>query len=323
LDQGDETVNIDEVKRTLRGPMIPVITNLNDDLSVDHAAIRENVQYVVERGIVTGRGVLLAVGAGGDFPMLTLEERKTAAQTIAEAAAGEAPVVVGAQDTKVDVCIELARWAEAIGACGIQVAPPYYYTPSDDDIIRVFEAVHDATERTVLMIYYTWWEGCTMSFELIERLGELPRCRSLKWSHPSGGGPYLRGVHRFAPSMAVVDNQGMAVMTHMLGGTGVITHLATVWPDHDLAVWTLLEAGDYAAAQKRITAVNWPWYDFRCKMGARTGGESPTVKAALELCGRPGGPSRLPSRALTDDERAELRDLLLRIGVPGVSPRAL
>ncbi len=36
-------INIDEVKRLLRGPMIPVITNLNNDLSVDHGAIRENV----------------------------------------------------------------------------------------------------------------------------------------------------------------------------------------------------------------------------------------------------------------------------------------
>jgi len=42
------------------------------------------------------------------------------------------------------------------------------------------------------------------------------------------------------------------------------------------------------------------------------------VKAALELCGRPGGPSRLPSRALTVAERTELRELLLRIGVPSV-----
>lgn len=311
-------MDVDAVKQTLRGPMIPVITNLKDDLSVDHDAIAANVRHVVQRGIVTGQGVLLAVGAGGDFPMLSTEERKAAAKTITDAAAGEAPVVVGAQDTSIDVCIELAQWADAIGAYGVQVAPPYYYTPSDDDILRWFQAVHDATERVCLMIYHTWWEGCEMSLDLIERLGELPRCRSLKWSHPSGGGPYLRGVRRFADSMAVVDNQGLWVMAHLLGATGVITHLATVWPEHDVKVWRLLEAGGYAAAQEQITGVNWPWYDFRCKMAGRTGGESPTVKAALGLCGRPGGPSRLPSRALTDGERAELCEILIRIGAPTV-----
>lgn len=311
-------MDIDEVKRSLRGPVIPVITNLNDDLSVDHAAIRENVRYVVDRGIVTGQGVLLAVGAGGDFPMLSVPERKEVAQTIVEAAEGQTPVVVGAQDTNPAVSVELAQWAEAIGAYGIQMAPPYYYHPSDEDVLRLFEAVHDATRRLAIMVYNTWWEGYNMSLEQVESLAALPRCVSLKWSTPTGAGSYLRAVARFADRMAVVDNQGLWVMTHMLGGTGGITHLATVWPEHDVAVWKQLEAGDYAAAQQAITAVNWPWYDFRAKMGARTGGESPTIKAALELCGRPGGPSRLPSRALNDNERAELRDLLLSIGVPTV-----
>ena len=81
-------MQISEVKQTLCGPMIPVITNLNDDMSIDHGAITENVRYVVERGIATGHGVLLAAGAGGDFPMLTVAERKAVCETIANAADG-------------------------------------------------------------------------------------------------------------------------------------------------------------------------------------------------------------------------------------------
>lgn len=311
-------MNIEPVKQTLRGPMIPVITNLKADLSVDHAAIRENVRYVVERGIVTGHGALLAGGAGGDFPMLTVAERKAVARTIVEAAEGQAPVLVGAQDTNIAVSVELAQWAEELGAYGIQMAPPHYYEPSDEDVVRVFQAVHDATERVAIMVYNTWWEGYDMSLEQVERLCALERCVSLKWSTPTGGASYMRGVAQFAARMAVVCNQGMPVMNHLLGGTGYITHLATVWPEHDVAVWQLLEAGDYKAAQETITAVNWPWYAFRGKMSRRTGGESPTVKAALEICGRPGGPSRLPSRALSAAERAELRELLRSIGVPQV-----
>jgi len=307
-----------EAKQTMRGPMIPVITNLSDDLSVDHEAIRQNVRYVVEHGIVQGQGVLLAVGAGGDFPMLSLDERKAACKTIVDASQGEAPVLVGAQDTNPLVSIEMARWAEEIGAYGIQMAPSFYYESSDDDCLRIFEAVHAATSRIAIMIYNTYWEGYNMSLDQVARLAELPRCVGLKWSTPTGGGSYVRGVERFAKQMAVVDNQGLHVMTHLLGGTGYITHLATIWPEHDLEVWRLLEAGEYRAAQEKLTAVNWPWGDFRGKLWKRTGAESPVVKAALELCGRSGGPSRLPTRSLDDDERSELRQLLKRIGVPSV-----
>ena len=309
-------MNIDEVKGTLCGPMIPVITNLNNDLSVDHGAIRENVEYVVSRGITKGQGVLLAAGAGGDFPMLSLEERKAVVKTITETSAGRTPVLAGAQDTNVDTMIEMARWAEEIGAYGVQMSAGFYYASSDEDCLRVFQAVHDATSEIAIMIYNTHWEGYNMSFQQIDRLAELPRCVSLKWSTSEGSAVHLRGIARFADRLAVVDNAGLNVMNHMLGGTGFITHLATIWPEHDLEVWRLLEAGAYDSAQRKITDVNWPWSEFRGKMWMRTGGESAVVKAALEVRGRPGGPSRLPTRTLNKEERAELERLLRNIGVP-------
>jgi len=309
-------MDISQVKQTLRGPMIPVITNLKDDLSVNHAAIRENVREVVDRGIVAGQGVLLAAGAGGDFPVLSLEERQAVAATIVEAADGRTPVLVGAQDTNPKVVIEMAKRAEELGAYGIQMSAGYYYESSDEDCLRLFQAVHDATASIVLMIYNTPWEGYDMSLAQVARLAELPRCVALKWSSGAGSGVYLRGLAEFADRLAIVDNQGLHVMNHLMGGTGYITHLATIWPEHDLEVWRLMEAGDYLAAQRKITAFNWPWSDFRSKMWKRTGSESPVVKAALELCGRPGGPSRLPTRTLNDEEREELRRLLEQIGVP-------
>ncbi len=311
-------MDIQTVKQTLRGPMIPVITYLNDDLSVDVAGIKAEVRYLVEHGIITGQGVLLAVGAGGDFSMLSLEERKAAARAIVEAAEGRAPVIVGAQDTNVQVMIDMAQYAEAIGAYGIQFSTPYYYEASDDDALRLYQTIHEATNRVAIMAYNTFWHGYDFSFEVLDQLCELERLVALKWARPDNGVPYLQGVARYADRLAVVDNAGMWVMTHLLGGTGFITHLATIWPEHDLSVWQLLEAGDYAAAQQKIMAVNWPWGEFRGKMAARTSGESPPVKAALELVGRRGGPSRLPSRSLNAEERAELRALLLRIGVPNV-----
>ena len=308
---------VEMVKRDLCGPMIPVITNLQSDLSVDHTAIHDNVQADRDRGIVTGRGVFLAGGAGGDFPMLTVDERKEVAQTIVQAVGGQTPVLVGVQDTNPDVCIEIARWAEEIGAYGIQMSPTYYYASSQEDCWRLFEAVHRATEKLSIMIYNTHWEGYDLPLDQIERLAELPRCLSLKWSSPNTA-TYLRGLHKFADRFAIVDNQGLQVMNHLLGGTGYITHLATLWPEHDLEVWSHLQNADYAAAQEQLTQVNWPWQDFRGKMWRRTAAESPVVKAGLELLGRPGGPSWGPTRELTSEEREELRQILVSIGVPGI-----
>ncbi len=306
-----------DARKTICGPLIPVITNYADDLSVDHEAIRENVRYVVERGVRTGSGVLLAAGAGGDFPMLTLDERKAVSETVVRAADGRTPVLVGAQDTNPAVSVELARFAEDIGAWGIQLAPGYYYESSPEDAYRLFETVHEATSTLGIMIYNTHWEAYDMSLDDVERLAELPRCLALKWSTARGTLDYQRGVVRFRDRLAVIDNHGLQGLTHMLGGRGYITHLCTVWPEHDLEVFRLMEAGEYARAQELLSTVNWPWYDFRVRMWRRTGAESPVVNAALELTGRKGGPSRLPTRRLDESEREELRTLLIEIGVPG------
>ena len=311
-------MNIQEVKQTLCGPMIPVITHLNDDLSVDTDAIQAEVDYLVEHGIRMGQGVLLAVGAGGDFNMLSVEERKLAGKAIVEGAEGRVPVVLGAQDTNVNVMIEMAQYAEAIGAYGIQVSTPYYYPPSDDDALRVYQAVHSATAQVAIMAYNTYWHDYDFPFPVLDELCELERIVALKWARPNDGVSYMQGVARYADRLAVVDNAGMQVMNHMLGGRGFITHLATIFPEHDLEIWRLLEAGAYQQAQKKIMDVNWRWGEFRGKMAQRTSGESPPVKAALELVGRRGSPSRLPSRALTAEEKAELRQLLIDIGVPTV-----
>lgn len=313
-------MDIAAVKQTLRGPMVPVLTHYNADLSIDCSAIRDNVRTLVGCGLVQGRGVLLAGGAGGDFPMLTLDERKLVAKTIVEAADGRTPVVVGAQDTNVAHSVALAKWAEEIGAYGIQLSPTYYYPANPETTWRVFEAVHDATRRVVIMIYNTHWEGYDMPLDLVARLAELPRCRSLKWSTPEGG-KYTTGVSRFAGQLAVVDNQGMYVMNHLLGGVGFITHLCTVWPEHELSIWDLLEARDYVAAQKKVTEVTYVWNDIYGRMCLAAGAEGPGVKAALDLCGRRGGPSRLPVRALNDAERKEFRAALIRMGVPGAGER--
>jgi len=298
--------------------MIPVITHFKDDLSINVDAIKEEVNYLIDHGIVSGQGVLLAVGAGGDFNMLSLEERKQAAKAIVDASDGRVPVIIGAQDTNVNVMIEMAQFAEAIGAYGIQFSTTYYYKPSDDDALRLYQTIHDKTSKIAIMAYNTFWHDYDFPFEVLDELCNLERIVALKWARPDNGGPYMMGVKRYANKLAVVDNGGMWVMNHMLGGTGFITHLATIWPEHDISVWNLLEAGKYKEAQEKIMNVNWLWQAFRGKMAGRTSGESPPVKAALELVGRHGGASRMPARALNAEERAELRALLISIGVPNV-----
>jgi 4-hydroxy-tetrahydrodipicolinate synthase len=312
------TATKDNAKKILVGPLIPVITHLKKDLSLDLEAIRSNVNYLIQHGMVTGKGVLLAVGAGGDFDVLSLEERKAVARAIVEAADGRVPVVVGIQDTNLQVCMEMARYAQSLQVYGVQVGPPYYHSPSDEDAHKFFRSIHDACPKIGIMVYNTWWHGYNIPFAVMDKLVNLDRVVSIKWSHPAGPFDYAQGVRRYCDRVAVIDNALMCVLTHLLGGHGFITHLATVWPEHELKIWQLCQSGRYKEAMGMNASDNYLWEGFRGKIAGRTSGESPPVKAALELTGRPGGPSRPPSRDLNQEERAELRALLRSMGMPNV-----
>src|ERR1700722_7368718 len=71
-------------RQILCGPMIPLVTQYNRDLTLDLGAYKEYIQYLLDHGIRTGQGCLLVAGAGGDFPMLTVAERITLAHTAVE-----------------------------------------------------------------------------------------------------------------------------------------------------------------------------------------------------------------------------------------------
>jgi 4-hydroxy-tetrahydrodipicolinate synthase len=309
--------NIEQIKKDLRGPMMPIITSFKDDLSLDLETIQDNVRFLVEGGIVTGQGVMLAVGAGGDFPMMSRHERKDTARAIVEAAEGKAPVLIGVQDTDPRVSIELAEFSREIGAYGIQVSPTYYYEPADEDVIAFYQSINDAAQIPIMVYNTPWLVGYNLSFDMLEALAKMEWIVALKWSHGSVYG-YTRGVERFADKLAIVDNYGLAVLSHMLGASGFITHLANIWPEHEVALWKQMDAGDYAGAQAELQRANWRWVDFRIKMAGITGGEANVVKAAYDLIGRRGGPVRPPTRDMSPQHRAELKALLKEIGVPGV-----
>ena len=305
-------------RQTLCGPMIPLVTNYNRDLSLDLGAYKENLRYLMDHGIRTGQGAFLVGGAGGDFPMLTVQERTALAHAAAEVTNGKVPLVLSAQTTDIRVSQELGRVAEDLGLYAVQMGPPYYFHPSDDDVVRFYQAASAGLKKSGLMVYNTFWEGYNMSFEVLDKLVELDRVLSLKWASPNGNLDYLMGVARYGDRIAVIDNTDAWPITAMAGGTGFISHMASILPEHCVELLKLTQAGKYKEALDSMRAVDWDWEEFRGVMAAKTAGEAPTVKASLELCGRPGGPSRPPSRSLTDEERSALRKVLVKIGAPVV-----
>ena len=302
------------IKDWLCGPMVAVATPFKEDFALDLDSLTSNIRFMVDKGVVTGNGTLLVGGAGGEHPAMNVDERKAVMAAAVKAANGQVPVLTSIQHTDVRVALELAQYATEVGLHGVQLGPTYYYEPSENDVIRLFQYVSEGSDVN-LMIYHTWWEGLTMSISLINELSQIKNVNAMKWSAPTTQ-LYREGLVNFSDKLVIIDNGGEHVWSNVLGAAGFITHLSGFWPEYPSEIWALLKASEYDRVKKRLGDFKWKWREWITKVIQETGGEGPFIKAAMERVGLPAGPPRPPSIRPPEHLMAELDVLMKNAGTP-------
>lgn len=306
------------VRNRLCGCYVTIPSMFRDeDLAVNLDAIRRHVLFLIEGGITTGTGVLLAGGAAGDFSTMTFAERVQVAEAVVQQANGRVPVAMGAQTTSTRELVKLARAAERIGVDFIQVSPPFYFAHTEDDFYEYVRAVADV--KVALIVYNTYWTSYAVSTKLIERLADQPNVVGLKWSMPDQGSmEFEQVITRLAGRFSIIDNQMRFVTSHMLGARGIEVHVCNYWPQWGVRMWNLLESGRYAEAQRELVGVAMPFMALWQEMEQYTSGDGYLDKLCMELVGLDSSRCRPPTRDVRDIYREKARQMLLQCGVPGV-----
>ena len=304
----------DELRRLIVGPVATVATPFDDDFEVDYGKIAELTRFWVESGLVAGKAVIKIAAAMGEGPMLSDDEWPRLLGTVVAAAKGKAAVTCGLHYRDTKRAIDDAKRAQDLGAIGLQISPPIFNEPNQDDILRYFEAISDAIDIGI-MVYNTYWlPGGNILPETFLRMKDFEHLVAIKWSVPEGQD--YDAMRDLAPIFNVIDNHELPVRCHKLGGRGYINLTADVYPPHDLQLWDLLESRRYEEAQALFEKVTPPLRALYNKFHQRSGGEARLKKGMMALIGWHVGSSRPPSLPLNDDETAELRRLLLSFGWP-------
>lgn len=116
------------MSKKFRGVYTVMITPVDENGRPNLSALADLTNWQIEQGV---HG-LIPLGSTGEFLSLSDEEWDSVARTVIEAAAGRVPVLIGtgAEDTR--EAVRLSRKAEAFGADGVMIIPPFYSTPTDD-----------------------------------------------------------------------------------------------------------------------------------------------------------------------------------------------
>ncbi len=303
----------EELKELIVGPIATVPTPFDDDFEVDYGRMHELTQQWIEEGLVNGKSVLKVAAAMGEGPMLRDDEWPYLLGTTVRAADGRVPVMCGLHYKDTKRTIEDAKRAQDMGAMGLQVCPPIFNAPSQDDILDYFGDLSDAIDIAIMVYHTHWLGGGRIEVDTILRMANFEQVAAIKWSAPEDVDH--DEMTKFSDTFNVIAN-GEVMRSLKIGAKGYINLTAESYPPHDLRVWELVQNGQWDEAEALYKSVEEPLRELSGKMDVRSGGQARLKKGISALMGKPVGSSRPPSKPLNEREMDEIRELLISFGWP-------
>lgn len=287
-------------------------TAFKPDLAVDYQAIEGQAAYLAGMGI---RSVFVC-GTTGESMSLTTEERKAVAKEWRAAATKHNLLLVVHVGSSTPLeSVELAKHAAAIGADAIASLAPFFFKPQTPaDVVDVLQLIGAAAPNTPLYYYHIpSMTGVNVPVaDILEEGRRVPSLRGAKFTDYD--------MFQLGRCQGLLDGQGNAynilfgkdeallgaLAIGVDGAVGSTYNLPFLMADY-LAIWQSFAAGNLTRARihqrhsrQAVELIN------------RFG--SGTLKAMLELSGKPAGALRPPQKELEKQAKAALRQEMVKLG---------
>jgi 4-hydroxy-tetrahydrodipicolinate synthase len=278
---------------TFRGSYSVTVTPFTADRSaVDLAALERFMSWQVDSGVP---GVIV-LGTTGEYLTVSDDERAAIVETTVKTVAGRAHVLVGTMNAYTPHAVRYSKQAEELGADGLMVLPPYYYTPTDDEIWNYYKAVSESVALPIMLYNNPVTSNVDMSAALVGRLTrDFENVRYIKES--SGDIARVRDVIEATDGVMNVYAGERQVDSFLLGAVGYVNPWGN-YVINSYRVWDLLVAGrldDARTLQQIIDRI-----DHTIAAGHPTYGHQCYSKALAAAAGYPVGDVREPLTRFAD-----------------------
>ena len=231
--------------KPITGSIVALVTPLFEDGSVDYPTLRQLIDW----HIAEGTDCIGVVGTTGESPTVTVEEHCEIIRVSVEQAAKRVPIMAGCGANSTAEAIELAKFAQKVGAdCQLQVVP-YYNKPTQEGQYQHFKAIAEATGDLPIVLYNVPGRSVAdMSVETALRLAQVPGVVGIK--EATGNIERAQWLIREAPEGFAIysGDDPTAVALMLCGGQGNVSVTANIAPRlmHELCVAAI--AGDVKRA---------------------------------------------------------------------------
>ena len=274
--------------KQFRGSYTVTITPFTEDGSaIDVPALKRFLDWQLAVGVP---GIII-LGTTGEFLTITDEERRLYVDTTVKHIAGRIPVLVGTMNAYTPNAVRYSREAQELGADGLMIVPPYYYTPTEDEIFNYYRAISEAVSIPIMLYNNPFTSNVDMSPKLIARMTRaLENVRYIKEASTNVARVYeiveeTNGVMNVFAGERIVES-------FKLGAVGYVNPYGNYIPRASHRIWDFLVQGrveDAQGIQRLITK-----FDHIIAEGHPTYGHQCYSKALAAAAGYPVGDVRPP-----------------------------
>lgn len=297
-------------QKNWRGTYTVLVTPFTPDgRAVDVPALKRLVDWQIAQGI---HG-LIPLGSTGEFLSMKLSEQEEVIEVCVKQAAGRVPVLIGTGAEWTDEAVMKAKLAERMGADGVMVIPPYYSTPTPDELFAHYRKIGEAVSFPIMVYNNPATSNVDLTPEIVARLAQIDNVRYIKESTLEV--TRVRDIIELCGDRMTVFAGILGYESFWLGAQGWVAVCSNFLPRDSARLFELVadhkDQGAALALYKRILPL------VKMVGGHRYVAAS---KVALDYMGLPVGAPRPPRLPLPAADAVELKAFLDRLELKNSIP---
>ena len=162
-----------------KGTFTVMITPFSDDgLEINFDSLKEFIEWQIVNGI----SGLIALGSTGEFLSLNDEERHKVSETVISKVAGRVPVLIGTGAENTWEVIKRSKEAESLGADGLMIIPPFYSTPTEEEIFIHYKKIAESVSVPIMIYNNPATANVDLTPNIVKRLSKIDNLSYIKES---------------------------------------------------------------------------------------------------------------------------------------------
>ena len=234
-------------EKRLFGVVIPTITPMNEDGSIDDHSLANLIEYLVKAKV----DCLYPNGTNGECLLLSKDERERVAKIIVETNNHRLSTFIQCGSMTTEETKSHAKHAAKIGADGVGVMSPVFFPMDDQSLFEYYSDVISELPQDFPVYIYNIPSCTTNDIKpaLFNRImKEFPNVVGIKYSSPNliRIEDYLLQAERYPDMLIGCDSLFLQCL--ITGGVGTVTGPGSVFHERFTRLFRQYTGGDYVGA---------------------------------------------------------------------------